>query len=412
MKILALAGNYPHLGHPYSGIFNERCVEALNELCDRVEVLAPRPFVPPWLSSIQPRWKSYAQIQRHQVRNGIPVYRPAYLQIPWLARSFWLDPGAFLWCRRVAHNMHHHTRFDAIMSFDLDLSGGVAWRIGRELGIPASGWAFGDDVRVPRSSRLGRTVGRTIKHLDLVFYQSHELLEKAAGLAQMEPAQMPCHRHLVLPHGIPEPPALPRAATRQRVRSALGISDDQLMVLNVGRMVREKGMYELLNAISFAAARDPRIVCVMVGSKPDYDETATLLKTLEATPYYQDHIRLLPACRPHEVWEYLCATDMFAFPSHNEGMPNSLLEAMSMEVPSIAFAIPPILEIKAQTEALVLVPPFNSRCFGKEILHLATSPTSRARIGKIGKSQVKDRFMVHKNMAKALQSISQLSHKS
>jgi glycosyltransferase involved in cell wall biosynthesis len=38
---------------------------------------------------------------------------------------------------------------------------------------------------------------------------------------------------------------------------------------------------------------------------------------------------------------------MFAFTSHHEGMPNSLLEAMAMGVPAIAFAIPPVVELEA-----------------------------------------------------------------
>jgi glycosyltransferase involved in cell wall biosynthesis len=119
-------------------------------------------------------------------------------------------------------------------------------------------------------------------------------------------------------------------------------------------------------------------------------------------------MRLLPACRPDQVWEYLCAADIFAFPSHNEGMPNSLLEAMAMGVPSIAFAIPSILEIDAGTEGIVTVPFKDTSRFADAILHLASSPEKRAQIGAKGKSQVMQRFMVRENMAVAIQELSQV----
>ncbi len=55
----------------------------------------------------------------------------------------------------------------------------MAWRLGRTLGIPASGWAFGGDVRFPHTSPAGWVVRRAIERFDLIFYQSHELLEQA-----------------------------------------------------------------------------------------------------------------------------------------------------------------------------------------------------------------------------------------
>jgi glycosyltransferase involved in cell wall biosynthesis len=145
--------------------------------------------------------------------------------------------------------------------------------------------------------------------------------------------------------------------------------------------------------------QNPRETCVLIGSKAAFDETAIIERKLLETPRAKERIRLLPACRPDQVWEYLCAADIFAFPSHNEGMPNSLLEAMAMGVPSIAFAIPSILEIDAGTEGIVTVPFMDTSRFAEAILRLASSPEKRAQVGAKGKAQVMQRFMVRKNMA-------------
>ena len=124
--------------------------------------------------------------------------------------------------------------------------------------------------------------------------------------------------------------------------------------------------------------------------------------------HLRDRVLLLPACKPDRVWHYLCAADIFAFPSHEEGMPNSLLEAMIMGIPAIAFAIPPVREIEAGTGALITVPTLNTELFSEAILRLAASPAQRIYIGERGRSRVMDRFMVQKNMAEVVERLAHL----
>src|SRR5262245_51428458 len=116
MKVLVLAPNYPLPGHRFAGIFNQKCVYALNKLCDQVEVLAPCPYVPPLLSSLVPRWKAYAPTARYETREGMPIYRPTTPIIPGVAQAFWADQGTFFWCRPIARKMHSRTHFDGIIS--------------------------------------------------------------------------------------------------------------------------------------------------------------------------------------------------------------------------------------------------------------------------------------------------------
>ncbi len=402
MRLLVVAPSYPHPGHPFSGAFNEKSVLALKSLCDKVVVLVPRPYVPP-LVSFMPRWKAYSKIAEYELRDGVPIYRPATLVIPRIGSALWVDSCAFLLVRHTARQLHQEVHFDAILSFDLGDTGGLAWRIGRDLGIPAAGWACGEDVRFPRSSPLGRVVRRAIERLDIVFYQSRELLECGASLLGVLPSNMAPDRHIVLPRGIPEPPLPHWAEVRKRVRASWDVTDDQIIVLFTGRIVRAKGIGELLEALSLAVTRDPRVIGVIVGSNPAFDETITVQEKLDQTPIFRERIRFLPACRPDRIWEYLCGADIFAFPSHREGISNSLLEAMIMEIPAVTFAIPSSLEVDAGTGALVMVPPFDSTLFAEQILRLAASPQIRTQLGKRGSARVRERFLVKKNMAEALQ---------
>jgi teichuronic acid biosynthesis glycosyltransferase TuaC len=400
MRILVVVSNYPHPGHRFSGIFNERSVDALRSHCEFVAVVAPRPYIPNVLTKFLPvgRWEAYAEAKSFESRNGVSVCRPPYLQLPRIATSFWQDRGAYACCLGTVGKLHALHKFDAILSFGLDGSGGLAWRLARRFAVPVAVWATGSDIRKPEGTPARKAVLRTLRNADLVIYQNRELLEIATRIMGGSPVSFSSKRHIVLPRGIPEPPTLPTEELRKRERDTLGVGRDEILVLFIGRVTRAKGMLELFKAMALVASQNAKIKCVIVGSNPSFDETALLERKLQETPGLKEHVRLIPACDPGKVWEYLCAADIFAFPSHNEGMPNSLLEAMAMGVPSIAFAIPAIQELESGTGAVVLVPPLNAALFGQAILRLAASQDERARIGKIAKEQVMERFMVRENM--------------
>src|SRR5262249_44739224 len=145
--------------------------------------------------------------------------------------------------------------------------------------------------------------------------------------------------------GIPPPPVLSRRTIRKAVRDQLGIAEKEILVMNVSRVTRQKGIFELLDAFTRAIVGNPLLRCVWIGTNPGFDESHEVEARIESTPCLRGKVKLLPACSPDRVWQYLCAADVFAFPSHREGISNSLLEALDMNIPAVAFAIPSNREI-------------------------------------------------------------------
>ncbi len=173
-------------------------------------------------------------------------------------------------------------------------------------------------------------------------------------------------------------------------------------MFSLGRITRAKGVFELLDAFLKAARENPKLTCVLVGSSPVFDESATVRSRVLSDPEIASRVKLLPFCGPDQVWEAMCGADMFAFTSHNEGMPNSLLEAMAMGIPAVAFGIPAVREIEAGTGALRIVPSFEVMAFSRAILELASSPAEQRRMGALGRARVEDGFMVRKNVPLAV----------
>jgi teichuronic acid biosynthesis glycosyltransferase TuaC len=406
MNVLAVLSNYPHAGHLYSGAFNESSVQALKSLGHDVTVLAPRPYAPRLLAAYNPRWRAYRNMGEYEVRLGVPVYRPVVLQVPRLGGAFWLDRGAELFCARTVQRLHRDRKFDAILSYNLIAAGGLAWRLAQRLGIPALGWATGNDVRMDGRTSYGRAVRRALERLDLVFYQSAELKRLAANLLGVSVERLSADRHMVLPRGIELPPAA-SAHARGALRAQLGLQASQRLVLYVGRMVRAKGVFDLADAAVRVLGEDPDLVFLWVGAKPGFDESFELETLIKKLPM-RNRLRVLPECAHARVWDYLAAADIFAFPSYNEGMPNSLLEAMAAAVPALTYAIPAALEIDGGRKVLKMARPRDVVDLARVLAELASSAEQRALLAQRGKQRVREAFVARENLMQALGKIATL----
>src|SRR5688572_9484744 len=124
-KLLMVVTNYPNSGHPYSGAFNERSARTLKSLGYQVEVVAPRPYVPGLVARWNPRWTAYRQIAEHETRDGIAIYRPAYVQLPLMGGALRPDLSAYLNAVRFLRRRHREKPFDAIVAFNLIGAGGL-----------------------------------------------------------------------------------------------------------------------------------------------------------------------------------------------------------------------------------------------------------------------------------------------
>jgi glycosyltransferase involved in cell wall biosynthesis len=397
VKLLVIAPSYPQPGAEWIGAPNEHSARALQGIVEHLEVLTPRPYAPRFLA-VSPRWKTYALAPREHAQAGIRVHRPAYPILPGIMQACWPVRPAFVFARPLARRLHRRAGFDAILSFDLALTGGLAWRLGRDLGIPACGWATGSDIRADGRSATGRNVRDALAKLDLVFYQSAELKALGAALLGTHPEALARDRHIVQPRGVQEPETFPGDEVRRSVRSRLAVSDRQIVILYLGRIVRGKGLFDLVEGFGGWAREHADLVLLLVGSIPGYDETAELQRKIRSLTGMDRRIRVLPACPPPLIWEYFKAADIFAFPSVKEGMPNSLLEAMLAGLPAVALSIPAVREIARFGQGLVEAPAHESWSFGQGLLKLAADPLLRREVGERGRAIVREHFSLHRNM--------------
>ncbi len=158
---------------------------------------------------------------------------------------------------------------------------------------------------------------------------------------------------------------------RARARAELGVGPQQAVVLAVGRQEPQKGFDTLLEAVPRVLAAAPGTRFLVAGREGT--QTARLRALLERLGL-QDAVRFLGA--RSDVYELLCAADVFAFPTRWEGMPGAILEAMALGAPIVASDVPPVREAVTDGVSARLVPPDEP-----EALAIAIGATLEDRAG-------------------------------
>lgn len=114
------------------------------------------------------------------------------------------------------------------------------------------------------------------------------------------------------------------------LKESFGFSKDDLIVSFIGRLVEEKGIFDLLEA--FESMKNNNIKLLVIGdagiSERDQETQKELAK-------YQNPNVIFTGFRT-DIPELLALSDIYCLPSYREGMPRSIIEAMAMECAIIA----------------------------------------------------------------------------
>jgi glycosyltransferase involved in cell wall biosynthesis len=181
----------------------------------------------------------------------------------------------------------------------------------------------------------------------------------------------------VIPRGR-DPQALGcRTAERtDRARAMLGAAPGDLLLLAVARHEYQKGLDVLLRALPTVREEFPGIRLIVAGREGNQ---TTALYGLASELGVADGVMFLGA--RSDVAELLCAADLFVLPTRREGFPGAVLEAMALEAPIVATAIPTVAEAVLPAEHALLVPPEDAESLARTMITALESPqATRQRV--------------------------------
>lgn len=180
---------------------------------------------------------------------------------------------------------------------------------------------------------------------------------------------------------------------RKSTRRELGYSEHDVVIGTIGRFCAVKDYPMLLRAVALVVQKNSMAHLLMIGDGPDMVD----LKRLAEKLGLEGNIRFL-GMRDDRL-RLLNAMDVFALTSVSEGLPITLLEAMSVQLPVIATNVGGIHELVTSRNEGVLVESQNPHMFANELEQLLLSTDLRIQMGRTGQQRVLSHFslgsMVH-----------------
>jgi teichuronic acid biosynthesis glycosyltransferase TuaC len=335
-RVLIISHMYPSAADPVTGIFIHRAVQALRDT-DNVEckVVSPVPWAPRIIRG-RLRRRKWAEIQQSKRFEGIPTCRPAVFEVP--HPFFWPYRGLSMAIRLVPVLAAIRKRFpfNIIHSHTVTPDGLAGMLLGTWFKTPTVCTIRGSDINsYPfRSRRYYDFSRRVLTGTNVILANNRTILDKARRIASKE-IDARC-----IYNGVDRSLFFPEADKRN-LRLQLNLPVDQVLLIFIGNCIKSKGLPELSEAFLGLAMKHTNSHLIVVGDGP-------LRAPFEAESVdagLRDRLTFTGRIDQRRTAEYMRAADIFVLPSHEEGMPNALLEAMACGVAPIVTPVGGVIEI-------------------------------------------------------------------
>jgi glycosyltransferase involved in cell wall biosynthesis len=179
----------------------------------------------------------------------------------------------------------------------------------------------------------------------------------------------------------------------QRARSSLGLPENVPVIGFVGRLTRDKGIPELIEAFESILRAVPEARLLLVGwfDKSEDALSADLRARIDAHP------RIVRTGFVADTAPCYHAMDVMVLPTWREGFPNVVLEAAASGLPVITTTATGARDAVIAGVTGVLIPPGRPAAIADAVIELIADPARRARMGAAARAWVSENF-VHERM--------------
>jgi glycosyltransferase involved in cell wall biosynthesis len=188
-----------------------------------------------------------------------------------------------------------------------------------------------------------------------------------------------------------------RQTLREDVRHRLGIEEDEFAFVFIGRIVKDKGMDELAEAMNRLLKINKKCKLILVG----WFEREQGTITEEHENFFRNNDNVSYVGYKKDVKPFLMAADALVFPSYREGFPRVVLEAGAMGLPSIVTDINGCNEIIENGKNGIIIPPQNTDELYEAMLHFIDRRDETAQMASQARAIIQQRYE-HEDVVEAL----------
>lgn len=174
---------------------------------------------------------------------------------------------------------------------------------------------------------------------------------------------------------------------KTELRQSISLDQDQLILLYLGRITKDKGVYELIESVGNLLKNSIKVSLLLVG--PFEQNIEQEIRSL-AKEHCGDKAIFTGFCMDPE--RYLAIADILCLPSYREGFGTVIIEAAAMGVPAVATRIYGLADAIVDDVTGILVEPRNVVDLSTALERLISDPELRERMGKNAKEHAISEF--------------------
>jgi glycosyltransferase involved in cell wall biosynthesis len=175
---------------------------------------------------------------------------------------------------------------------------------------------------------------------------------------------------------------------RKELKENLRIAETDFVFIFIGRLVKDKGINELIKIFTEINHLYPHTKLLLVGRferklDPLFSETENIM---------HNHPDILQVGEQPDVRPYLAISDIFVFPSYREGFPNVVMEAGAMELPCIVTDINGCNEIIEDGVNGLIIPSKDKESLKEKMLLLLNNSDLRIQLKQKSREMITSRY--------------------
>ena len=323
------------------------------------------------------KWAEAGKLEPQALKAGAKVYH-----VP-------LRPSHIGYLQGLARIVREG-RYDIVHSHEFIYSGLGVW-VARRLGVPVictfHHWIYDPQTQLTRKPGI-RHLRRAYGLLSVRYSLRRAtyittLSKKAMSMVKPDPVLAPNYRILSLSTTIPPPPS---EQARLALRQAHGWSLGTPVVIHVGRFLEQKNHAGVLAVFERVRAELPAAKLLLLG-------TGTLLEQVQkmvCAKGLEEHVRYLGL--RDDVQALMGASDVFLFPSLEEGFGLAALEANAAGIPVVGSDIGGLDEAVVHGETAQLHPVSDLDGMAQSVLHFLRDRSYATQVGMAGRVRAQKHY--------------------
>jgi len=178
-----------------------------------------------------------------------------------------------------------------------------------------------------------------------------------------------------------------RYCERPTVGGATGVSNPRFKILFLARVEVAKGVFEALETYQILKQQYPGLSLVVAGAGTQLEKATTLVQNRQLAD-----VSFAGEIHGEAKYAVLRAADAYLFPSHSEGLPISVLEAMACGLPVVTRSVGGLQDFFEHGKMGFITASREPRVFASLLSRLIQDPMLRSRMSAFNHAYAREHF--------------------